>query len=97
MEDNLKSHSLSLKDRNILDMTGVKTIQSFDNQEFLILTSYGTLHIKGKDLAIAKMDTDNEVLQIKGLIEQINYINDKKNDSLNSKERKESFFSKIFK
>lgn len=50
-----QNHTISLKDRNTLDMTGVKTIQSFDSQEFLISSPYGTIHIKGKNLTIAKM------------------------------------------
>lgn len=92
-----QNHTISLKDRNTLDMTGVKTIQSFDSQEFLISSPYGTIHIKGKNLTIAKMDTDNGILQIKGQIDQINYIGDKKSENQVVKEKKENIFTKIFK
>lgn len=90
-------HVITLKERNTLEMTGVKTIQSFDSQEFLISTPYGTLHIKGKNLTIAKMDTDNGILQIKGQIDQMNYIGDKKANPTILKEKKENIFTKIFK
>ena len=92
-----QNHLITLKDRNLLDLSGVKNIQSFDNQEFLISSPYGTLHLKGKDLTISKMDTDNGVLQIKGQIDQISYIQDKKSDGTDSKPKKENFFTKIFK
>ncbi len=92
-----QNHTITLKDRNLLDLSGVKTIQSFDNQEFLISSPYGTVHIKGKDLTISKMDTDNGILQIKGQIDQISYIQDKKSDSNEAKTKKENFFTKLFK
>ena len=43
------------------------------------------------------MDTDNGILQIKGQIDQINYIGDKKSDNQVVKEKKKNIFTKIFK
>lgn len=88
------SHTFTVKDRNVIELSGVKTIQSFDSQEFLISTPYGCLHIKGKNLTISKMDTDHELLSIKGQIDQISYIGDKK---VATQTPKENIFSKIFK
>ena len=34
-------HNLVLKDRKVLDLTGVKQIDSFDSHEFLLETSQG--------------------------------------------------------
>lgn len=92
MENN---HVITIKDRNVIDLNNVENIVSFDSQEFLINTSDGQLHIKGKDLTIAKMDTDNQILQIKGHIDYLNYLDGKKNSS--EPVKKEGFFTKLFK
>jgi sporulation protein YabP len=57
---------------------GVKTIDSFDSNEFLIETIMGYMHIEGKGLMLGKMDNDKEELSIKGEVNKIEYINSKK-------------------
>lgn len=79
----------------MLDLNGLKGIVSFDAEEFLISTDDGQVHIKGKDLTIAKMDTDNGILQIRGQIDQVNYLGDKK--VVGETTKKENFFTKLFK
>lgn len=43
-------HNLSLKDRKVLELSGVKLIDSFDANEFLMDTSQGWMVVHGKDL-----------------------------------------------
>ena len=69
---NLKNN-LSLTDRRELLVTGVKNIESFDSEEFLIETNLGFLHIKGTGLTLDKMDNENNELIIKGQINSLSY------------------------
>lgn len=87
----VNNHTLFLKDRSELKLTGVKNVKSFDSLEFLIETNLGTLHIIGHSLALGKMDTEGETLEIKGNISSITYLQKDVSTS------KESFFKKLFK
>lgn len=87
----VNNHTLYLKDRRELIITGVKNVKSFDSLEFLIETTLGVLHICGNSLVLGKMDTEGENLEIKGNISSINYLQKEANSE------KESFFKKLFK
>lgn len=84
------THDLKISDRSQLIMSGVKKIVSFDNEEFLIDTSLGTLLLKGEALEILKLDTHDGNVSIKGKVNSIAYSDGKKSDG-------ESILSKLFK
>lgn len=84
-------HNISLKDRKVLELSGVKCIDSFDANEFLLDTSQGWMIIRGKELTLAKLDTDHGDVIIKGTIDAMEYITSKKGSG------KESIISKMFK
>ena len=67
-------HSLQMNDRKDLTLTGIKSIDSFDSEEFLVETSLGFLLVKGRNLSLGRMDTDKGELLIKGIIESITYV-----------------------
>ena len=79
-ETNFK-HQVTLTNRKELFIEGVKSIQSFDSNEFLIETIMGYMVIKGKGLMLGKMDNDKEELTIKGEVNKIEYVNLKKDKS----------------
>ena len=85
------NHNITLTERKNLVVTGVKKIDNFDSNEFLIETTMGYLKVKGSDLEIIKLDTYQGNVSIKGQISSLIYSdNDKKS-------KEESFISKIFK
>ena len=84
-------HNMVLKDRKILEITGVKQIDSFDASEFLLETAQGWMVISGKDLTLGKLDTERGDVIIRGLIESLSYVSNKKGKN------SESMISKIFK
>ncbi len=91
INSNLK-HDLNLVGRKELVVTGVKGIDSFDSEEFLIETNLGFLHIKGSGLTLDKMDNDSNELIIKGQFNSLSYVSGQK-----GKESKGNFLKKIFK
>ena len=57
MEDNISNplrfetnpyHNVIIKDRKVMELTGVKQIDSFDSSEFLLETAQGWMVIQGK-------------------------------------------------
>ena len=86
------SHSISISERKTINITGVKKIDSFDNEEFLLETTMGYLAIKGEGLEIIKLDTYQGNVSIKGRIDSITYL-----DNGLGKNKEESFLGKLFK
>ena len=86
------NHGVSIAERKNVLVTGVKKIESFDNEEFLMDTTLGFLVIKGSELEIIKLDTYQGNVSIKGKIDGINYL-----DSNVSKNKDNSFINKLFK
>lgn len=91
MNDNVyKTHEIRLLNRNILSLSGIKKVSNFDTEEFILYSVMGDILVKGKSLEIIMLDTDKGDLKIKGTINSINYIDNKKKD-------KESVLTKLFK
>lgn len=93
-QDNISSynHGISLFERKSLVITGVKKIENFDSEQFLLETVMGFMLIKGEGLELIKLDTLQGTVSIKGLISSINYIEEN-----NKKDKEISIFSRLFK
>ena len=83
------NHNITINERKNIMITGVKKIDSFDDEEFLLETTMGNIIIKGKDLEIIKLDTYQGSVSIKGLVNSLIY-----SDTL---KKEEGMFSKLFK
>lgn len=86
------NHGINLAERKNVVVTGVKKIESFDNEQFIIDTTLGLLTIKGSELEIIKLDTYQGNVSIKGRIDSLVYI-----DSELKKTKEDTFLSKLFK
>jgi sporulation protein YabP len=86
------NHSITLNERKSIIITGVKKIDSFDDEEFLMETNMGYVTVKGEGLEIIKLDTYQGNVSINGKINSLIYM-----DSLNKKEKEETVFGKLFK
>lgn len=85
-------HEIILLDRESLQITGVKEVDSFDSEEFLLDTEFGYLNIQGKNLHIKILNLDKGLVVIEGMVNSLNYIDDG-----NSSEKAKSFFGKLLK
>lgn len=86
------NHNINIVQRKNINITGVKKIDNFDENEFLLETSMGYLLIKGSNLEIIKLDTYQGDISIKGKIDSLNY-----SEKTDKKNKNESVFSKLFK
>lgn len=85
-------HSINISERKNLVISGVKKIDSFDDEEFLLETVMGYIIVKGEGLEIVRLDTMQGNISIKGKINSLSYIEDTK-----KKEKSEGLFNKLFK
>ena len=88
---NSYNHGISLLERKNLVITGVKKIENFDSEQFLLDTIMGFLLIKGEGLELIKLDTIQGNVSIKGLVHSITYVEETKKDKENS------IFNRLFK
>ena len=86
------NHNITIGQRKSINITGIKKIENFDENEFLLETNMGYLMIKGSGLEIIKLDTYQGDVSIKGKIDSLNYLENSK-----KQEKSESVFSKLFK
>lgn len=86
------NHSVTMNERKNILITGVKKIDSFDNEEFLLETNMGYIVIRGEELEIIKLDTYQGNVSIKGKVNSLSYM-----DGSGKKEKEESLFNKLFK
>lgn len=85
-----QEHNLIMKDRRVLEITGVKQVESFDNEEFLLETVMGFLSVRGQNLQMKNLDVDRGIVSIKGKIFDLVYLDEHYND------KTKGFFTKLF-
>ncbi len=86
------NHSISIVERKNILITGVKKVDSFDNEEFLVETIMGYLVLKGEELELIKLDTLQGSVTIKGFVKSFDYVDDN-----NKKEKEGSIITRLFK
>ena len=82
---------ISINERKSITITGVKKIESFDNEEFLLNTNLGSMLLKGENLEMVKLDTLEGNVTIKGKINNLLYLDG------SNKTKDTSLFNKLFK
>ena len=81
---------IKMLNRKLLEISGVKNVESFDSQEFLLDTEYGFLAVTGEDLHIKNLNLEQGLVAIEGRVNTTAYL-----DATSSKPRR--FLSKLFK
>ncbi|MCI5789367.1 MAG: sporulation protein YabP [Tenericutes bacterium] len=85
------NHGISLLERKNLVITGVKKIENFDKEQFLLETVMGFIIVKGEDLELVKLDTLQGNVSIKGTVNALYYAEDI------NKKKEDSIFNRLFK
>lgn len=88
---NTLGHVVTLSERKNIVISGVKKIESFDNEEFLMETNMGYIVLKGTDLEIIKLDTYQGNVSIKGHVNSLSYM-----ENLSKKDKEDGVFNKLF-
>ncbi|MBU9710172.1 sporulation protein YabP [Evansella tamaricis] len=86
-----QDHQITMRGRKVLEITGVKQVESFDNEEFLLETVMGFLSIRGQHLQMKNLDVDQGNVSIQGRIDDLVYLDQHHND------KSKGLFGKLFK
>lgn len=70
-----KNQNLYLEDRRKLSITGVKQVESFNDNTIILFTVKGGLTIKGEELNISKLNLEDGNVKIDGMINGVLYTN----------------------
>ncbi|PAV28571.1 sporulation protein YabP [Virgibacillus profundi] len=83
-------HFVKMNNRKSLEISGVKEVDSFDNEEFLLETQMGYLIVRGQNLQLKNLDVGEGLVTIKGKIYELSYVDEQQ------QEKAKGFFSKLF-
>ncbi|MDO7908581.1 sporulation protein YabP [Paenibacillus sp. JX-17] len=68
-----KQHDLRMQNRKGLELTGVRSVESFDSEAFLLQTEQGHLTIRGQNLHIKHLSLEEGLLSIEGYVHSLFY------------------------
>lgn len=83
-------HIIYIDNRQKVDITGVTTIITFNEENIILSTIMGGLNIKGKNLKVNKLNVDTGDMSIEGEILSITY-------TAKDASKKENMLKKLFK
>lgn len=86
-----QEHKVEVNQRKELDISGVKALDSFDSEEFLLETTMGYLVIRGQHLQLKNLNLDDSFVQITGKVYEMTYVDDHREG------RAKGLFGKLFK
>lgn len=85
-------HEFNLLNRKNLNLTGIKKVESFDSEEFLLETEMGYLLVKGENLHLKNLNVEAGEVSIEGKFREMNYL-----DQYEPGTKVKGFFGKLFK
>ncbi|TCP66218.1 sporulation protein YabP [Baia soyae] len=88
-----RPHEIVCKNRNMLEVSGVVGVESFDSEEFLLETDCGYLGIRGRELHIKNLDLMSGMVVIEGQFDDISYLDANTPPS----ERQKNLLGRLFK
>jgi len=81
------AHNVIMENRRNLSISGVRDVDSFDEQSVVLLTEMGELTIRGSSLHISHLDQDTGELNMSGDISELIYSE--------IKQERKGFFSRL--
>ncbi len=86
-----KQHKVTMTNRQMCTITGVKDVLAFDVREVMLETEQGMLSIKGDDLHVSRLSLDLGEVDVDGRVDSFVY-----SDASGMGHKGESLFTKLF-
>ncbi len=88
----VRPHSCVMQNRQTVNLTGIREVVSFDENQVVMDTDLGLLTVKGKDLRVSRLTVEKGEADLEGTVDSLGY-------SSNEAYRKagESLFFRLFK
>lgn len=77
-EINFLNHNIIIDSRKKLNISGVKDVESFDDETIALKTVMGDITVKGESLKILNFNTESSDLAAEGKIHAVVYMSDAK-------------------
>lgn len=87
--DNKPFHSITINQRETINVSGVEDVESFDENEIILYTSEGGIILSGEEFKINRLSVETGDVEIQGFVNEIKYTNSTQSGG--------GFWSKIFK
>lgn len=87
----LTNQDVIIRNRKKIEITGVKKINSLNEEEFIIETTLGILVVTGENLTMLQLEIEKGILYITGTINSMEYVEKE------AKKERKGLFKKIFK
>ena len=88
---NHKTHKITMTNRQMCLLTGVKDVLAFDLHEIMLETEQGMLAIKGDDLHVSRLSLEQGEVDVDGKIDSFTY-----SDVAVGGQKNESFLARLF-
>lgn len=85
------SHNVIMESRKKMSVSGVEDVESFDEEEVVLLTQLGTMTVSGSGLHIQKLSVETGEIVVEGTVDSIVYSDTEKYKD------KGSLLSRLFK
>ena len=73
MNEQVNKHDILIRSREYIEICGVETVVSFDEESVCLESVMGELLIEGEELNVGTLDTDKGVVKLTGKINGIYY------------------------
>ncbi len=87
---NKSPHKVVIDSRSKIIITAVEDVDSFNEQEIILLTNHGFITVTGEELHINKLSLEDGTLVVEGKIQCLDYADHEEERS------KKGVFSKMF-
>ena len=84
-----QNHIFSVQMRKEMSISGVKSVESFDENEVVLQTLGGEMTVEGNGIRIGILDTDRGMVTLSGRIDAVLYTDE-------ADEQKKGFFGRMF-
>ncbi|MBQ6707896.1 MAG: sporulation protein YabP [Clostridia bacterium] len=81
-------HNINMENREMLTVSGVSDVDSFDDKAVTVFTDMGELTIRGENLHINSLSTEVGELSMEGRIDSLTYTD--------NRPQAKGFFNKVF-
>lgn len=88
MEQEIVQHSLKIDKREKTEISGIKDVEYFNENEILAVSTMGNILLKGKHLHIDCLNTETQVMNVSGTVCAVIYSENRSD--------KKSFLDRIF-
>ena len=88
----IRAHRLVMENRSSSNITGIRDVISFNENQVVLDTDMGLLTIKGKDLHVSRLTVEKGEADVDGTIDSLTYSS---NEAL--RKSAESWVTRLFK